>query len=246
MARRTCLGFYRVLIWHIPIELGDMPPAKCDYTRNITSFPLVFTGTPTAELYNSVIQPYSIEFQWASRSVSPSFLTGTVKNIIDESSIYGSGLSNISTIRYNNTLYNLYSVQICSASHKSWLLPSSNKDNNTEDLVITFYNPSLTRSYVIIVLPIIKNGTVARDPAYLTALGSGQTPGTFSLGSCMPDKKSLFIYYSAKIQKKRTYCPLFYNNKLLFPLTSSKRAISPSLFLTLSNHSLDLILTIQT
>ena len=185
-----------MLIWHIPIELGEMPPAKCDYTRNITSFPLVFTGTPTAELYNSVVQPYSIEFQWASRSVSPSFLTGAVKNIIDESSIYGSGLSNISTIRYNNTLYNLYSVQICSASHKSWLLPASNKDQNTEDLVITFYNPSLTRSYVIIVLPIIKNGTIAKDPAYLTALGSGQTNGTFNLGSCMPDKKSLFIYYS--------------------------------------------------
>lgn len=173
-----------------------MPPAKCDINTNITSFPLVFSGTPTAELYNSIDQPITIEFQWASRSVSPSFSTGTVKNIIDESSIYGSGLSNISTIRYNNTLYNLYSVQICSASHKSWLLPASNKDNNTEDLVITFYNPSLTRSYVIIVLPIIKDGTAASDPAYLTALGSGQTPGTFSLGSCMPDKKSLFIYYS--------------------------------------------------
>jgi hypothetical protein len=173
-----------------------MPPANCDINTNITSFPLVFTGTPTAELYNSIDQPITIEFQWASRSVSPSFSTGTVKNIIDESSIYGSGLSNISTIRYNNTLYNLYSVQICSASHNSWLLPASNKDKNTEDLVITFYNPSLTRSYVIIVLPIIKNGTRARDPAYLTALGSGQTPGTFSLGSCMPDKKSLFIYYS--------------------------------------------------
>lgn len=186
----------------------------CDYNNQVTSFPLTLTVTPSIDLYSSVEEPIAIDFQWASRTTSPQFVSGS--STIDEAGTGngGSGASNITTMRFNNITYNIFSVQISSGpvtttpisgstltssgSHNSWILPITMKSKNNEDLIITFYNPSASApyNYVLVVIPIIRTGTASTDPLYLTALSSAQTRGTFSLASCMPAPTALFAYYS--------------------------------------------------
>lgn len=186
----------------------------CDYNNQVTSFPLTLTVTPSVDLYSSVEEPIAIDFQWASRTTSPQFVAGG--SIIDEAGTGygGSGASNMTTMRFNNITYNIFSVQISSGpatttsnggstlssrgTHNSWILPVTMQSKNNEDLVITFYNPSASApyNYILVVIPILRTGTPSTDPLYLTALSSSQTRGTFSLSSCMPAATALFAYYS--------------------------------------------------
>jgi hypothetical protein len=135
-----------------------------------------------------------MNFQWASRSISPQFIPGG--GVIDDGD--GSGIANLSTLQFNNTRYTNYSVQIASATHNNWIVPITLKGQNSEDIIITFHNPNtaLPYNYIIIVIPILRNGTPGKDPLYLQALSNAQTQGTFSLSSCLPSKNSLFAYYA--------------------------------------------------
>jgi hypothetical protein len=167
---------------------------KCDYKNSITSFPLELNAIPSETLYDSVDEPITMNFQWAARSISPKFISGG--GVIDEAS--GSGATNLSTLQFNNTTYTIYSVQIASASHSNWIIPITLKNKNSEDMIITFYNANTTLpyNYIIVVLPILRNGTAATDPMYLQGLASQQTQGTFNLSSCLPSAKSQFAYYA--------------------------------------------------
>jgi hypothetical protein len=168
---------------------------KCDYNNQITSFPLVLSGTPSVQLYDSVNESITIDFHWAPRSTPPSFNTGT--NILDEGVYLGPGSSTISTMRFNNIRYTLHSVQICNSTHTSWIVPTANKSNNTMDLIILFSNLSATTQYVVVVLPILNNGAISTDPAYLTTLAN-RASGTVSLSSCMTQSGNspVFACYS--------------------------------------------------
>jgi len=176
---------------------------KCDATNAVTSFPLNIDRTPDeATNYDSVDEPITMNFQWATRSIAPRFISSS--GLIDEGS--GSGATNVSTLNFNNIKYNIYSVQIASnggnkGTHNNWIIPSSAQSQNKEDLIITFYNPNttLTYNYIIIVLPIIRTTSSGSDPVYLSGLSSS-TNGSYSLSSCLPqDKKALFAYYATCI-----------------------------------------------
>jgi hypothetical protein len=167
---------------------------KCDYNNSITSFPLDLTAVPSDTLYDAVDEPITMNFQWAAKSISPHFISAG--GLIDEGD--GSGAANISTLQFHNTTYNIYSVQITAATHNNWIIPVTLKGQNSEDLIITFYNSNTTLpyNYIIIVLPIIRNGTAATDPMYLQGLSNSQAQGTFNLSSCLPSSKSQFAYYA--------------------------------------------------
>jgi len=171
---------------------------KCDSRNAVTSFPLAVDRAPTQFDYDAVDEPITMNFQWATRSISPSFMPGTA--MIDEGS--GSGATNISTLNFNNTKYNIFSVQIAAATHNRWLIPTTSQSQNTEDMIITFYNPntSIQYNYIIIVIPILRSGTASTDPSYLAALSANSPKGNYSLSSCLPqNKKSLFAYYATCI-----------------------------------------------
>ena len=175
---------------------------KCDYNNSITSFPLKLGVIASETLYDSVDEPITMNFQWASRSTSPQFIPGGGK--VDEggSGLGGSGATNVSTINFNSVKYNLYSVQLAGATHNQWILPVTAQASNTEDIIITFYNPNTTiqYNYIMIVIPILRTGSAAKDPIYLQALSNNEQRGVYSLSSCLPqDVKSLFTYYATCI-----------------------------------------------
>jgi hypothetical protein len=116
--------------------------------------------------------------------------------LIDE---VGNGSASVTTARFNNVVYSLYSAGLYAASHQSWLL--SNKAANMTDLIVIFHktNPLTVTpyDYIFIVIPIFEGGDL-NDPTYLSGLAGVITTPTdgFSLSSCMPIVDSQFAYYA--------------------------------------------------
>ena len=167
----------------------------CDYENSITSFPLDTTAPVTVARYQEVDEPIHINFQWATRTISPQFVT-TTPGTIDDGSSSGSGVTNITTLNFRGVTYTLNSVQIVKCTHNNWIIPTTAKGSNVEDMIITFQNESSSfAAYVIIVLPILRSGSA--QPSYIQGLSSSNpAPGTYSLADCLPAKKdSLFAYY---------------------------------------------------
>ena len=166
---------------------------KCD-DNAITSFPLGLNASPSESIYDSVDEPLTMNFQWATRSISPRFITG---GLIDEGN--GSGATNVSTLMFNGIKYSIHSVQIATATHEKWVLPVTLQSQNQEDMIITFssFNDITKYTYIILVIPIIRNGTASTDPNYITGLSIPESRGSFSISSCLPtNKKAQFAYYS--------------------------------------------------
>lgn len=168
----------------------------CDYENSITSFPLDLTTLITESNYDEVDEPITMNFQWSTRSIPPEFVI-TSPGQIDEGGITrGSGITNTTTLNFNNLTYTLYSVQIVSATHNKWVIPATANNLNKEDILITFQNLSSSfATYVLVVLPILRTGSA--QPTYLQGLSSNQPSlGTYSLSSCLPtNKNALFAYY---------------------------------------------------
>jgi hypothetical protein len=164
-----------------------MPTVQKCPDNAITSFPLGLAQTATDVLYDSVNESIDMDFQWASRSTPPVFANKAVDGTIDEV-----GNTNQSTLQYNNATYTVASVQIAQASHTNWILPVTTV--NTEDLIIVFSNPNAIQyQYIMLVIPILRSGT--NRPTYLAAIANPETPGPFTLNSCLPSQ-SQFAYYA--------------------------------------------------
>ena len=162
-------------------------------TGSINSFPLQLGLTATDTLYDTVSEPVTIDFQWATRATPPIFTAPQTAGKTDE---VGSGNSNLSTIRFMNTTYTVSAVQIVTASHKPWILPVTSQQNNTEDIIITFSNITGKYQYINFVIPILRV-TSQIKPAYLVGLSDQNANGPFSLQSCFPtNPRSRFAYYT--------------------------------------------------
>ena len=193
----------------MPREGFQAPPppctdcVKCDATRAITNFPLGLGNIPGLKtLYDSVEEPISIYLSLATSSIAPQFIDNTTGMIYNNSVTSGQipDSPTQSTVRYNNTSYSLYSVQITVSTHTSWIIPTPAENINKEDLIITFYtnNQTATNKYIIIVIPLLRKGT-RNDPQYLTGLNNPTSSGEFKLSDCLPAKRSQFILYSSCI-----------------------------------------------
>jgi len=158
--------------------------------------------TVTDNLYQSVDDNISIDFQWATSSISPSF--AAAGGMINDTSSSGGSFS-MSTLTLKGAKYNQYSVQIAQATHKGWILPVSSQTNNQEDIIIIFSSDdsSAEYTYIILVIPILRDGTTTSDPSYLTALNSGDSAAIstpISLSSCLPkNPNSVFANYASCI-----------------------------------------------
>ena len=161
-------------------------------TGAITSFPLPMAITATDTLYDTVSEPLTISFQWASRSTPPQFTTNST---IDE---VGAGNTNLSTLRYQNNQYTISNVQIIKPSHKAWILPISAQEKNNEDIAITFQSndKTLNTQYLTFIVPILRSSSQSQ-PTYLKGLSASNSNGTFSLSQVFPtNPRSKFAYYS--------------------------------------------------
>ena len=150
----------------------------------LTSFPLGIGFTPTSSIYSSLPRDTSrMQMQWGSRATRPGFLRGpTNGGIIDEQ-------AGTTTLRYNGNSYSMTSAQIAKATHTPWILPIASQPINTEDIILIFTtNAATTTPIIMIVVPVVRNGTAKTDSTYLTALDiSGDAgDGPFSLEDCLP------------------------------------------------------------
>ena len=166
-----------------------MASNTCDPNSN-TSFPINMAMTVTDTMYDTVSEPITIDFQWATRSTPPAF---TVNSIIDE---VGAGNTNLSTLRYLHKTYMVESVQIIQKSHNSWILPNTAQANNKEDIAIIYKNEESNTPYITFIIPIIRTSSNA-SINYLNGLANPTASGSFSLQSCFPtNKRARFAYYS--------------------------------------------------
>lgn len=170
-------------------------PQKCAPT-SISSFPLTLGFNPITDTrYESVMEPLTMDFQWAPRTTPPLFVTPKVTATTDE---VGAGNTNISTLRYMNNTYRVASVQIIKSSHKAWILPVSAQAQNMEDVSIVFSSTDASISYphITFVIPIIRSNS-GINPSYLVGLSDPNSNGPFSLQSCFPaNPRALFAYYA--------------------------------------------------
>lgn len=167
----------------------------CDPAKSIVSFPASINPNVKVSqaMYDSVEEPLTVEFKWGTRSTVPKFEVGN-KGLIDE---VGHGGLSVTTMHFNNIIYNLYSAGLYAPSHNSWLF-TGKAAANTVDLILIFDNPNaLVKTkydYVFLVIPIVVTKS-ENTPAYLNGLAGGNAQG-YSLSSCMPSINSQFAYYA--------------------------------------------------
>ena len=163
----------------------------------LRSFPIGLSVTPTDLLYESVLEPITMDIQWATRTTPPTFRdTENSNGYLDE---VGAGNTSITTIKYNGKSYTLDSVQLTAPSHREWILPRSDMQANKADCILTFVTSADTISYkyIVIVAPLLfTSGTTS--PGYLQGLANTSSTGPFTLRSLFPDNpNTLFAYYSS-------------------------------------------------
>ncbi len=160
----------------------------------ITSFPVTLSETPTDIKYDSRYEPLSVDIQWKTRVNPPAYVDIKTANSpkIDE---VGFGKSDLTTLAYQNVKYTLLEVQLCRATHQSWVIPATQKENNVADMILTFSTPrtDVPYRYIVVVQPILSSET-GLSPTYLQGL-AGASQGAFSLQSLFPEVNQRFAYY---------------------------------------------------
>jgi len=162
-----------------------MATQKCP-SDGITAFPLTLTSRPTLDNYQGVMEVITMDFQWGPLT------TGLPPDKSSNNYILLQTNDTTSSVLYKSTRYTVDSVQIAKATHSMWLLtdPATGAaTTNKEDLIITLVSTDSKShdSYIIIVVPIIRGGSAASDPAYITNIGNTST-SQYDLGSCLPAK----------------------------------------------------------
>lgn len=162
--------------------------------NTLQSFPIGVSIPITYDLYYSVRQPLSFDFQWGTRTTSPNFTASNNGTL---------GETNTSSVRYNGRTYNLESVQLTDPTHKRWITPSDAQINNWEDIILTFSYSNLgsnSSDYLVVIVPIIRVPQ-ADDPNYLKAIGTTGAANQISLKSVIPEGRSTtFAYYATCTQ----------------------------------------------
>ena len=189
---------------------------------SLTSFPLGIDFTPTYDIYKNLSRDTaSIQVQWGSRATKPGFLLGSNNGgLIDEQ-------SGMTTLRYNSMTYNLITVQIAKATHTPWMLPISAQPDNKEDIIFIFTTTARsTTPIIMIIVPIVRDGTAQSDPMYLTALNSDGDAGSgpYSLDKCMPFND--YVKYTTCLNGYSTEAPTA--NAIVFVAVEGLK-VSPTL-----------------
>jgi hypothetical protein len=169
---------------------------SCSF-NSIQSFPVGLTFPITTDIYTSVLQPLTFDFQWGTRTTNPQFVSAQ-NGLIDE--------TDTSTLRYNGLSYKLESVQFTIPTHKTWIIPQNSQIDNYEDIILTF-SDSNTAQYIVIIVPIIRVAQTL-DAPYLNAIGTANSAQQISIGSVIPSGISTtFAIYSTCVNRTELGTP---------------------------------------
>jgi hypothetical protein len=180
--------------------------ATCPPGAN-TSFPIRMDNQDINRSdYDTIEDTVSMDIKWSTRTTKPAITTDGKTDDV------GTGTSNVTTLRYNSSNYNLTAVQICKATHNKWLETIKQRDNNKADVVMTFENVNPTRDtrYIILIAPLCmtEDDTISNPSNYIKGLYEqddsnalsgffGGSGAEYSLRSVFPPENTTrFVYYS--------------------------------------------------
>ncbi len=151
--------------------------AKCSPNGN-QSFPIDINFTPTQEIYDGVKSGFSIEFNWAKKTTSPTFIN-VQEALLDEG---------ITTARFQGMDYTLVSTQIVNSTHARWLINPDASSANRLDILCIFKAriPSTETPYIFVVIPIISMDSAAAESKYLLGLAGLCQEKMYSLEDALP------------------------------------------------------------
>jgi len=185
---------------------------------SLQSFPVDMGFSLTNTTYTQAKKtPLSIQFTWGTRTTAPNFSYAT-SGIIDHTQNDYS-----TTLTYNDSLYTLGSVQLCSPTHNRWLDPQSlgvTKLDNKEDVVMTYQRDTFARAasendpaIIILVNPIFRNDSQNGNPLYLSNMAN-KTASPVTLESLFPYiSTNNYVYYTTCVNGITTQDP--YKNILV-------------------------------
>lgn len=162
-----------------------------------------------ADYYDKIpIDKINIEFTFTPRTTIPQFSDPSRQTgELNES-------PNSTSCKYENKDYEVYNVQLCSATHKRFL--DDNNADNRIDIVITylrkFDEETIEPRFVILVLPLINDPSLEINDLYLSGLG-GEIPNTIlSLGNLFIST-NIFYYYTTCLEPKGDKAFVYVNRK---------------------------------
>lgn len=160
-----------------------------------------------SEYYDKIsVDKINIDFTFTPRTTIPQFSDPSRQSgELNEA-------PNSTTCTYENKEYELYNVQLCSATHKNFL-DTPDADNRI-DIVITYTskNDMSDPRFVILVLPLIIDTQLQVNELYLSGLG-GEIPNTIlSLGSLFI-AENIYYYYTTCLEPKGDKAFVYVNKK---------------------------------
>ena len=178
--------------------------SKCSSSL-IQSFPIDIDFTPTQEIYDGIKSPFSIDFNWATRTSLPIFSNQT-KCLLDE---VGTGSSS-TTARFQGMDYTLVSAQVTNATHSKWILSADASSANRLDILCVFKSRVADTEYptIFVVIPIISMNSASPESTYLLALaGLCSEKKPYSLEQVLPPAdRRIFASYSTCLEPNGESC----------------------------------------
>ena len=179
-------------------ECVEMAVNACP-SGSLQSFPLGVAFNLMENTYKKAKNhPLNIEFTWGTRTSAPKF------SYAESGEIDHVGNDMETSILYNNTRYNLISLQLAKPTHNSWIIPPTlevSKLDNKEDIIATYQldtfstNGDTDAKYIILVNSILRQNSITTAPTYLMNFANGVSSES-SLADVFPyDADIDYVYY---------------------------------------------------
>jgi hypothetical protein len=167
-------------------------------TCPLTSFPIALDASmrPRSSYNGLTNTQVGLSITWGSGSDIPEFSQSAS---VQSGELSHSSFSRTS-LKYNSNNYQLFSVQLTSPTHSSWLALKDSDvttGNNLEDVILTFVSTEgRSPFFIILVNPIIRVPVPVQSSAFLTAFTT-QNNSDVGPDSLYPnDRTKQFVYYN--------------------------------------------------
>jgi hypothetical protein len=145
------------------------------------SYPIDPPSSISADMYNTIRDTFSINFNLGQRTTRPIFSNGA-KALLDE----GSG-SSVPSIKYNGLTYKVSQVQVTKTYNTKWIDSTVKRGKNAADITLIFQTATTTADtkYIFISIPLLREALYTSDPSYLQALSGQVSTGPHSLSQLL-------------------------------------------------------------
>ena len=160
------------------------------------SYPVDPPSSISADMYNTIRDTFSINFNLGQRTTRPIFSNGA-KALLDE----GSG-SSVPSIQYNGLTYKVSQVQVTKTYNTKWIDSIVKRGKNAADITLIFQTATTTADtkYIFISIPLLREAVYTSDPSYLQALSGQVATGPHSLSQLL---KGDYAVYTTCLEPKK-------------------------------------------